>query len=149
MSENELQEPNEDNQEEEYDDQSYESEISYDTYLAPTDTEKKNILAFALELRNEATFCDVAFLVKGSLFRAHRVIVGSWSRWLRAVLSDGPEEEVVCLDMFTPEAFGNILDYMYGKPFHFSVDVSIYFAISCSINSISTDCSLCRLLTVI
>jgi hypothetical protein len=58
------------------------------------------------------------------LFRAHRVIVGSWSRWLRSLLSDGPEEEVVCLDMFTPDAFGSILDYMYGKPFQFSVDVS-------------------------
>ena len=147
MSESEVQDQNEDN-EADYDEQSYESEICYDTYLAPTDSEKKNILAFALELRNEATFCDVAFLVKGSLFRAHRVIVGSWSRWLRAVLSDGPEEEVVCLDMFTPEAFGNILDYMYGKPFQFSVDVSsrmsIYISYLCN-----TNCLLIRLLIII
>jgi hypothetical protein len=112
-----------DDQEQDYDDEDL-SEICYDTYLNPTDTEKKSILSFALELRNESTFCDVAFLVKGTLFRAHRVIVGSWSRWLRALLSDGPEEEVVCLDMFTPEAFGDILDYMYGKPFLFGVDVS-------------------------
>lgn len=109
------------------DDSDYESEISYETFLTPSDSEKKSILAFAYELRTESTFCDVAFLVKGNLFRAHRVIVGSWSRWLRSLLSDGPEEEVVCLDMFTPTAFGNILDYMYGKPFQFSVDVSFIF----------------------
>ena len=121
ISNNEDEENNEEEEE-----SNYSSEIEYDTYLAPTDTEKKNILAFALELRNESTFCDVAFLVKGNLFRAHRVIVGSWSRWLRALLSEGPEEEVVCLDMFTPEAFGAILDYMYGKPFLFGVDVSTF-----------------------
>jgi len=110
------------------DESDYESEICYETFLTPTDSEKKSILAFAYELRTESTFCDVAFLVKGNLFRAHRVIVGSWSRWLRSLLSDGPEEEVVCLDMFTPDAFGCILDYMYGKPFQFSVDVSWYYS---------------------
>lgn len=115
-------------EEENYDEDNggyYEEELPepvYEVSLSPSDSEKRNILAFALELRNESTFCDVAFLVKGSLFRAHRVIVASWSRWLRALLSEGPDDEVVCLDMFTTEAFSMILDYMYGKPLLFKVD---------------------------
>lgn len=56
------------------------------------------------------------------MFRAHRVIVSSWSRWLRSLLTESPEEEVIALDIFDPDSFGAILDYMYGKPLAFSLE---------------------------
>jgi hypothetical protein len=46
-----------------------------------------------------------------------------WSRWLRALLTEAPNEEMVNLDFFEPKAFGQILNYMYGKPLPFSIEV--------------------------
>eukprot|EP00605_Chrysophyceae_sp_TOSAG23-4_P002118 GSChrysophyteH1.ASY1.ANO1.2344.1 assembled CDS len=93
-----------------------------DAQIYPGDGEKTKILTMFDDLRRESTFCDVAFLCKGKLFRAHRIVVSGWSRWLRALLSEGSSEEVVHLDVFDPIAFGNALDYMYGCPITVTVD---------------------------
>ena len=39
------------------------------------DNERGGVFRDLVSMRNEAAFCDVAFLVQGTLFRAHRVVV--------------------------------------------------------------------------
>lgn len=46
-----------------------------------------------------------------------------------ALLAEGSEQEIISLDIFTPVEFGAILDYMYGQPLEFSIEVS-YFTIN-------------------
>ena len=94
----------------------------FDARITPGDAEKLSLLSSFQNLREDGTFCDVAFLCKGNLFRAHRVVISAWSRWLSALLSEGSSEEVVHLDLFEPEAFRAVLDYMYGLPFYVNVD---------------------------
>lgn len=96
--------------------------------LLPCESEKKHILLMFNTMRKESFFCDVAFICHGVLFRAHRVVVSSWSRWLRALLCESPDEEVVALDFFEPDAFGAALDYMYGVPLIMNVEVVIYYS---------------------
>lgn len=68
-------------------------------------------------------FCDVGFLCQGVLFKGHRVVVSAWSRWLKALLCEGSlDDEVVSLDVFSPESFGATLDYMYGLPIFVSLE---------------------------
>ena len=93
-----------------------------DAQILPGNSEKSKLLSMFNDLRTEATFCDVAFLCKGKLFRAHRIVVSGWSRWLRALLSEGNTEEVVHLDVFEPDSFSAILDYMYGASVTVTVD---------------------------
>lgn len=52
----------------------YETEVPILTVSAG-DNEKGTVFREFLNMRNEASFCDVAFLVQGTLFRAHRVVV--------------------------------------------------------------------------
>ena len=95
-----------------------------DAHVIPSDSEKSKVLAMFQDLRVEGTFCDVAFLCKGTLFNAHRVVVSGWSRWLRALLSTGTNEEVEHLDFFEADAFSAVLDYMYGLPIKITVDTA-------------------------
>jgi hypothetical protein len=90
--------------------------------LSPRNHEQAAILSFAMDMRNESSFCDISFVVSGSIFRAHRVIVSAWSRWLRALLCGG-DDDVVTLELFAADAFGAVLDYMYGMPILFSTQV--------------------------
>ena len=100
------------------------SKVEYsEAQLLPCESEKKHILTMFYTMRKDSFFCDVAFVCNGVLFRAHRVVVSSWSRWLRALLCESPDEEVVSLDFFEPEAFGAALDYMYGVPLTITVEV--------------------------
>ena len=100
------------------------SKIEYsEAQLLPCESEKKHILSMFYTMRKDSFFCDVAFVCNGVLFRAHRVVVSSWSRWLRALLCESPDEEVVSLDFFDPVAFGAALDYMYGVPLTITVEV--------------------------
>jgi hypothetical protein len=94
----------------------------YDTQLTIADSEKNALLKSFCEMRNEVTFCDIAFLCQGVLLRAHRVIVSSWSRWLRALLFAGAGDEVVTVDVLEPDSFASVLDYMYGLPLTFSIE---------------------------
>lgn len=43
--------------------------------LSPKVSEQLWLFSSALEMRNEASFCDISFIVNGNIFRAHRVIV--------------------------------------------------------------------------
>jgi hypothetical protein len=100
------------------------SQIEYaEAQLLPSEVEKKHILSMFYTMRKDSFFCDVAFVCNGVLFRAHRVVVSSWSRWLRALLCESPDEEVVSLDFFDATAFGAALDYMYGVPLTITVEV--------------------------
>jgi len=101
-----------------------EEEHDLEAYLIPSDHEKKAILASFDAMRRESLFCDVAFICQGVLFRCHRVVVSSWSRWMRTFLCDSPEEEVLSLEIFTPDAFRRILDNMYGQPLRVTVETS-------------------------
>mgnify|MGYP001368716386 CR=1 FL=1 len=94
----------------------------FDARIMPGDNEKLGLLTSFQSMREEGTFCDVAFLCKGTLFKAHRVVVSAWSRWLAALLGEGSSEEVVHLDLFEPESFKAVLDYMYGLPFYVNID---------------------------
>lgn len=101
------------------------SKVEYsEAQLLPCESEKKHILQMFYTMRKDSFFCDVAFVCNGVLFRAHRVVVSSWSRWLRALLCESPDEEVVSLDFFDATAFGAALDYMYGVPLTITVEVS-------------------------
>lgn len=101
---------------EEEDDEELEEDENVEALLIPSDQEKKAILASFDAMRKDSLFCDVAFVSQGVLFRCHRVVVSSWSRWMRTFLCDSPEEEILSLDIFAPDAFGAVLDYMYGYP---------------------------------
>lgn len=104
-----------------------ESKVEYsEAQLLPCESEKKHILQMFYTMRKDSFFCDVAFVCNGVLFRAHRVVVSSWSRWLRALLCESPDEEVVSLDFFDPSAFGAALDYMYGVPLTITVEVNYH-----------------------
>jgi hypothetical protein len=100
--------------------------------LIPSDLEKKALLASFDLMRKDSLFCDAAFLCQGVLFRAHRVVVSSWSRWMRSFLADSPSEEVLSMDIFEPGAFGVVLDYMYGQPLHITVEVSLVLWFFCT-----------------
>ena len=102
-------------------------EENIEAYLIPSDNEKKAVLASFDAMRKDSLFCDVAFICQGIVFRAHRVIVSSWSRWMRAFLCDSPEEEVLALDFFTPNAFMAVLDYMYGISLKITLEVTTIF----------------------
>ncbi|RYG99790.1 BTB/POZ domain-containing protein, partial [archaeon] len=105
-------------------DETKELDADIEAFFSPSDNEKKLLLANFDNMRKESLFCDVAFICNGVLFRAHKVVLSSWSRWMRAFLADSPNEEVLALDIFTPEAFRSVLDYMYGQPLHMTLDAA-------------------------
>lgn len=111
------------------------SRIEYaEAQLLPSEGEKKHILSMFYTMRKDSFFCDVAFVCNGVLFRAHRVVVSSWSRWLRALLCESPDEEVISLDFFDATVFGAALDYMYGVPLTITVEVSNTPLLSCGLH---------------
>lgn len=115
---------NEEENEEDLDqDEEEEQEQDVEVFIIASEGEKKAVLASFDTMRRESLFCDVAFICHGVLFRAHKVVLSSWSRWMRAFLCDSPEEEVLSLDIFTPDAFRAVLDYMYGHSLHLTMEV--------------------------
>lgn len=102
-------------------DEEDEENVKVEASLIPSDQEKRALLASFDTMRKDSLFCDVAFVCKGTLFRAHRVVVSSWSRWMRTFLVDSPPEEVLSMDLFEPDAFKAVLDYMYGQPLYLNV----------------------------
>jgi hypothetical protein len=89
----------------------------------PGNFEKKQMLLCLSEMRKDNFFCDISFLCQGVLIRAHRVVVSSWSRWLKALLCES-EEEVISLDVFSSDSFSSIVDYMYGIPLKITLMVN-------------------------
>jgi hypothetical protein len=89
------------------------------------DKESQSMYHMMREMRDDKSFCDISFVVKGNMFYAHRVVISAWSRWLKSILIEGHADENVVLNMFEPKAFGAVLDYMYGAPFYLKVDDGI------------------------
>lgn len=111
--------------EDEDDDESYIVPERKDGNILSSDGEKSRVLVTFKELRDDDMFCDITFVCQGKRFRAHRVIVSAWSRWLRALLcEEQPSEDVVALDVFDPLCFGQALDYMYGVPLSITVETA-------------------------
>ncbi|XP_061824559.1 zinc finger and BTB domain-containing protein 8A isoform X1 [Nerophis lumbriciformis] len=67
--------------------------------------------------RRQELFCDCSVLVEGHLFRAHRNVLFASSGYFRMLLSqapDGMSESVnATFDVFSPETFTVILDFIY------------------------------------
>ena len=108
-----------------------------DANIIPGNNEKTRLLSMFNDTRKESLFCDIIFSSHGKYFRAHKVIVSAWSRWLRALLSESSSEykssgldsnvkdsdDVVNLDIFDANSLGTVLDYMYGVAIEVSVEV--------------------------
>lgn len=115
--------------------------------LVPKDSERIAATKMFADMRAEGTFCDVTFSVRGILYRAHSVIICAWSRYLRSVILTKEEARgatrmnVQSMDAarisviewtlpsifldFKPEAFGAVLDYIYGFPIKLTVEVRL------------------------
>lgn len=105
-----------DNEEEDNDSQDYPPD-RYDGNILSSDQEKSKVLIMFKDLRSDGMFCDITFLCQGKEFHAHKVVVSAWSRWLRALLcEEQPTEDRISVDVFDPQSFGKIIDYMYGVP---------------------------------
>ncbi|KAM3594408.1 uncharacterized protein V6R79_007290 [Siganus canaliculatus] len=76
-----------------------------------------NLLKQLNEQRRQEIFCDCSVLVEGQLFRAHRNILFASSGYFRMLLSQGPDglSDTVnaTFDVFSPETFTVILDFIY------------------------------------
>ena len=122
----------EEEEEEEEDDDAFGSEDAnsnvervYFTDLSIGDGEKVQVFKTIGQMRADAAFCDVAFLCGGELFRGHRVVLSAFSRWMRGLLFETPQDDIISLtDVFDPVAFGLVLDYMYGIPLRFNMEIA-------------------------
>ncbi|XP_049452885.1 zinc finger and BTB domain-containing protein 8A [Epinephelus fuscoguttatus] len=67
--------------------------------------------------RRQELFCDCSVLVEGQLFRAHRNVLFASSGYFRMLLSQGPgvlsDSVNATFDVFSPETFTVILDFIY------------------------------------
>lgn len=67
--------------------------------------------------RRQELFCDCSVLVEGQLFRAHRNVLFASSGYFRMLLSQSPEglsdSVSATFDVFSPETFSVILDFIY------------------------------------
>jgi len=97
----------------------------YERNILSSDGEKSKVLVMFRDLRKDEMFCDITFLCQGKEFRAHKVVVSAWSRWLKALLcEEQPSEDVIHLDVFDPLSFGKVLDYMYGTPLTATIETA-------------------------
>ncbi|XP_008397799.1 zinc finger and BTB domain-containing protein 8A isoform X1 [Poecilia reticulata] len=82
-----------------------------------TASHQSNLLKQLNEQRRQELFCDCSVLVEGQLFRAHRNVLFASSGYFRMLLSRGPDglPETVnaTFDVFSPETFTVILDFIY------------------------------------
>ncbi|KAJ8287399.1 hypothetical protein COCON_G00000580 [Conger conger] len=68
--------------------------------------------------RRAELFCDCSVLVEGRLFRAHRNVLFGCSGYFRMLLQQGargpaPEPASASFDVFSPDVFAVILDFVY------------------------------------
>jgi hypothetical protein len=89
--------------------------------LKPDATEGFAMFAAMGDMRRRGTFCDISFQCQGEVFQAHRIVVSGWSRWLRGIIADADRDDIITLDVFEPNSFGSILEYMYGRPLTFTL----------------------------
>ena len=79
---------------------------------------QSNLLKQLNQQRRQELFCDCSVLVEGQLFRAHRNVLFASSGYFRMLLSQGPDglsDPVISatFDVFSPETFTVILDFIY------------------------------------
>lgn len=78
---------------------------------------QSNLLKQLNQQRRQELFCDCNVLVEGQLFRAHRNVLFASSGYFRMLLSQGPDglsDSVnATFDVFSPETFTVILDFIY------------------------------------
>lgn len=78
---------------------------------------QSNLLKQLNQQRRQELFCDCSVLVEGQLFRAHRNVLFASSGYFRMLLSQGPDglsDSVnATFDVFSPETFTVILDFIY------------------------------------
>uniref|UniRef100_A0A8C1UKJ4 Zinc finger and BTB domain containing 8A n=1 Tax=Cyprinus carpio TaxID=7962 RepID=A0A8C1UKJ4_CYPCA len=67
--------------------------------------------------RQQELFCDCNVLVEGQIFRAHRNVLYGSSGYFRMLLSQGAKDTLESInasfDVFSPEIFAIILDFIY------------------------------------
>ncbi|XP_073683517.1 zinc finger and BTB domain-containing protein 8A [Garra rufa] len=67
--------------------------------------------------RQQELFCDCNVLVEGQIFRAHRNVLYGSSGYFRMLLSQGAKDTLesvsASFDVFSPEIFAIILDFIY------------------------------------
>ncbi|XP_051501969.1 zinc finger and BTB domain-containing protein 8A-like [Myxocyprinus asiaticus] len=67
--------------------------------------------------RQQGLFCDCSILVEGQIFRTHRNVLHGSSGYFRMLLSQGAKDTLdsvnVSFDVFSPEIFSIILDFIY------------------------------------
>lgn len=82
-----------------------------------TASHQSNLLKQLNQQRHQELFCDCSVLVEGQLFRAHRNVLFASSGYFRMLLTQGPDglPDTVnaTFDVFTPETFTVILDFIY------------------------------------
>ncbi|XP_071380841.1 zinc finger and BTB domain-containing protein 8A [Centroberyx affinis] len=82
-----------------------------------TAAHQSNLLKQLNQQRRQELFCDCSVLVEGQLFRAHRNVLFASSGYFRMLLSQGAEglsDSVnATFDVFSPETFTVILDFIY------------------------------------
>ena len=98
--------------------------LTEDKDLYRTQPEMDSMVRTFNEMRIDAQLCDITFMVRGTAFPAHRVVLCSSSRWFRSLLSRPVEPEPIVLDQFEPKAFELVLGYLYGDKIEASADVS-------------------------
>ncbi|XP_056152399.1 zinc finger and BTB domain-containing protein 8A [Lampris incognitus] len=76
---------------------------------------QSNLLKQLNQQRHQELFCDYTVLVESQLFRAHRNVLFASSGYFRMLLSnDGlPNSVSATFDVFSPETFTVILDFIY------------------------------------
>ncbi|XP_071327454.1 zinc finger and BTB domain-containing protein 8A isoform X1 [Trachinotus anak] len=78
---------------------------------------QSNLLKQLNQQRRQELFCDCSVLVEGQLFRAHRNVLFASSGYFRMLLSQGPnglsDSVNATFDVFSPETFTVILDFIY------------------------------------
>ncbi|NXG41355.1 ZBT8A protein, partial [Psilopogon haemacephalus] len=69
------------------------------------------------EQRKQDLFCDCSILVEGKVFKAHRNVLFASSGYFKMLLSQGSKEStqptVVTFEVFSPETFMVILEFVY------------------------------------
>ncbi|KAM4625696.1 zinc finger and BTB domain-containing protein 8A isoform 2-T2 [Polymixia lowei] len=78
---------------------------------------QSNLLKQLNQQRRQEMFCDCSVLVEGQLFRAHCNVLFASSGYFRMLLSQGAEgladSVSATFDVFSPETFTVILDFIY------------------------------------
>lgn len=82
-----------------------------------TVSHQSNLLKQLNQQRQQELFCDCSVLVEGQLFRAHRNVLFASSGYFRMLLSQSPDglsdSVSATFDVFSPETFSVILDFIY------------------------------------